>query len=161
MKSKFSYTIQTDFAFLLRDAFKFPWQIHKLGLPIRPAFWKDPRPRFELRMELGLEADAPVAMVMGGGDGVGGLGAIASAVIHTLSKELERSQVSVWGLFSLFWFLCVSLGYWCRFLFGGVVLLCRVVHSQNIRYVSSLQTFCGSSPPTLLFRMMSPNGGGQ
>ena len=45
-------------------------------------------------MELGLEVDAPAAMVMGGGDGVGGLGAIATSVIHTLSKELERSQAS-------------------------------------------------------------------
>lgn len=53
-------------------------------------------------MELGLEVDAPAAMVMGGGDGVGGLGAIASAVIQTLSKELERSQVSFLDLFSLF-----------------------------------------------------------
>lgn len=100
-------------SFFIRDAFEFHWQIHKLGLPIRPAFWKDPRPRFELRVELGLEVDAPAAMVMGGGDGVGGLGAIASAVIHTLSKELERSQVSFWGLFSLFlyefWTFCVLL----------------------------------------------------
>lgn len=68
-------------------------QIHQLGLPIRPAFWKDPRPSDELRAELGLEAEAPVAMVMGGGDGVGGMGAIAAAVIKTLAKELERSQV--------------------------------------------------------------------
>lgn len=67
--------------------------MHQLGLPIRPAFWKDPRPRDELRAELGLEADAPVAMVMGGGDGVGGMGAIAAAVINTLGKELDRSQV--------------------------------------------------------------------
>lgn len=70
-----------------------PPQIHQLGLPIRPAFWKDPRPSDELRAELGLEAEAPVAMVMGGGDGVGGMGAIAAAVIKTLAKELEQSQV--------------------------------------------------------------------
>lgn len=74
-----------------------PFQIHQLGLPIRPAFWKDPRPTSELRAELGLEADTPAAMVMGGGDGVGGMGAIATAVIETLSKELERSQVSYQG----------------------------------------------------------------
>lgn len=36
-------------------------------------------------------------MVMGGGDGVGGMGAIATAVIETLSKELERSQVNYQG----------------------------------------------------------------
>ncbi|CAN0052001.1 unnamed protein product [Ectocarpus sp. 12 AP-2014] len=70
-------------------------QIHQLGLPIRPAFWKDPRPSLELREELGLEAEPPVAMVMGGGDGVGGMGAIATAVIKTLAEELERSQVVV------------------------------------------------------------------
>ncbi|CAN0489543.1 unnamed protein product, partial [Hapterophycus canaliculatus] len=70
-------------------------QIHQLGLPIRPAFWKDPRPSQELRAELGLEAGAPAAMVMGGGDGVGGMGAIATAVIETLAAELERSQVVV------------------------------------------------------------------
>lgn len=34
-------------------------------------------------------------MVMGGGDGVGGMGAIATAVIETLAKELDRSQVVV------------------------------------------------------------------
>lgn len=34
-------------------------------------------------------------MVMGGGDGVGGMGAIAAAVIRTLGKELESSQVGV------------------------------------------------------------------
>ncbi|CAN0220351.1 unnamed protein product, partial [Laminaria digitata] len=67
----------------------------QLGLPIRPAFWKDPRPAADLRAELGLELDAPVAMIMGGGDGVGGMGAIAAAVIQTLGKELERSQIVV------------------------------------------------------------------
>ncbi|CAM9342639.1 unnamed protein product [Pylaiella littoralis] len=72
-----------------------PAQIYQLGLPIRPAFWKDPRPSGELREELGLEAGPPVAMVMGGGDGVGGMGAIATAVIKTLAKELDRSQVVV------------------------------------------------------------------
>lgn len=68
-------------------------QIHQLGLPIRPAFWKDSRPALELRAELGLEAALPTVMVMGGGDGVGGMGAIAVAVIETLAAELERSQV--------------------------------------------------------------------
>lgn len=32
-------------------------------------------------------------MVMGGGDGVGGMGAIAAAVIEALARELEHSQV--------------------------------------------------------------------
>lgn len=32
-------------------------------------------------------------MIMGGGDGVGGMGAIATSVIETLGKEIERSQV--------------------------------------------------------------------
>ena len=70
-----------------------------LGLPTRPAFWKDSRPRAELREELGLEVDAPTAMVMGGGDGVGGMGAIATAVIDTLARELDQCQASCfcWG----------------------------------------------------------------
>ncbi|CAM9769997.1 unnamed protein product, partial [Ascophyllum nodosum] len=70
-------------------------QIHMLGLPTRPAFWKDSRPRAELREELGLEVDAPTAMVMGGGDGVGGMGAIATAVIDTLARELDQCQAIV------------------------------------------------------------------
>ena len=44
-------------------------------------------------------------MVMGGGDGVGGMGAIAAAVIKTLAKELEQSQV----IDAIFCFWC-SLG---------------------------------------------------
>lgn len=70
-------------------------RIYHLGLPTRPAFWEDPRPKSELRYELGLELEPKAVIVIGGGDGVGGMGAVAVAVIKALSKLPSRTQVVV------------------------------------------------------------------
>ncbi|CAM9816353.1 unnamed protein product [Phaeothamnion confervicola] len=70
-------------------------RIRQLGLPIRPAFWLEARPRDQLRVELGLDPEAPAALVVGGGDGVGGLAAVARAVIAELGRQIKPMQVIV------------------------------------------------------------------
>lgn len=73
-------------------------RIHLLGLPTRPAFWTDARPKPTLRRELGLELGPPTAMVVGGGDGVGGLASVAEAVVRRLGVAAvggRRMQVVV------------------------------------------------------------------
>jgi 1,2-diacylglycerol 3-beta-galactosyltransferase len=87
---------------VMRVAFKIgvdSRRIHHLGLPTRPAFWTDARPKQLLRAELSLEISPPAVMVCGGGDGVGGLGAVAKAVILKMGTAAatsgKRSQVIV------------------------------------------------------------------
>eukprot|EP00193_Tetraselmis_chui_P018321 CAMPEP_0177789076 /NCGR_PEP_ID=MMETSP0491_2-20121128/22520_1 /TAXON_ID=63592 /ORGANISM="Tetraselmis chuii, Strain PLY429" /LENGTH=475 /DNA_ID=CAMNT_0019310843 /DNA_START=79 /DNA_END=1505 /DNA_ORIENTATION=- len=43
------------------------------GLPVRPAFAKEQLPKAELRQWLGLETDAKIALLVGGGEGMGPL----------------------------------------------------------------------------------------
>jgi 1,2-diacylglycerol 3-beta-galactosyltransferase len=62
-----------------------PGQLQLSGLPIRPAFAQSPKPRDELRRELGLHADLPAALLVGGGEGIGPVGAIARAVARQLA----------------------------------------------------------------------------
>lgn len=50
-----------------------PEQVTIHGLPVRPAFAEEPRPKAELRAKLGLEQDARVALLVGGGEGMGPL----------------------------------------------------------------------------------------
>ena len=70
-----------------------PSQIVQYGLPIRKGFWdsdsdsKSANDKPSLRSQLGLETDLPVVLVVGGGDGMGGLVDIAKQ----LGKELESS----------------------------------------------------------------------
>ncbi|HMN26653.1 MAG TPA: glycosyltransferase [Caldilineaceae bacterium] len=64
-----------------------PAQLRLTGLPIRPAFAQRPKPRAILRHELGLHPDLPAALLMGGGDGIGPVGAIAEAVAHRLGGD--------------------------------------------------------------------------
>ncbi|CAM9732018.1 unnamed protein product, partial [Chrysoparadoxa australica] len=70
-------------------------QIHDYGLPIRPAFWDGAMPKEQLRAELGIPLEPKAAMVVGGGDGVGGMSAIAAAVIRRLGKDMEQATVVV------------------------------------------------------------------
>ena len=66
-------------------------QLMQHGLPIKPSFWDDePRGRDALRATLGLDAAAPCALVVGGGDGVGAIERVAAA----LGDELGRSAAS-------------------------------------------------------------------
>lgn len=62
-------------------------RLRLFGLPIRPSFWTETRSRDELRRELGMALDMPAVLLVGGGDGVGGLLAIASAIATDIAKE--------------------------------------------------------------------------
>lgn len=67
----------------LRDS-----QLRQFGLPVRPAFWRDPVTKPVMRSALGLREGPPVVLVVGGGDGVGGVGRIAVSLAATLEAEL-------------------------------------------------------------------------
>lgn len=62
-----------------------PDQVRQYGLPIRPAFGDPPRPRGELRAELGMAAHLPAALLLGGGEGIGPVGKIAASLNRRLS----------------------------------------------------------------------------
>jgi len=62
-------------------------QIRQYGLPVRPSFWQNPRPRDKLLNELGLESQRKTVLVVGGGDGVGALGKIVEATASELSRS--------------------------------------------------------------------------
>lgn len=66
-------------------------RIRLFGLPIRPSFWTENRSRNELRHELGMAQDIPAVLLVGGGDGVGGLAAIASAIARKIGDEVGSS----------------------------------------------------------------------
>jgi 1,2-diacylglycerol 3-beta-galactosyltransferase len=61
------------------------------GLPIRPAFWKEARPKNILRKALGLTQKVKTVLLMGGGDGVGGLNNIAAEVATRLGTLTKNS----------------------------------------------------------------------
>ncbi len=63
-------------------------RLRLFGLPIRPSFWNETRSRNELRHELGMAQDIPAVLLVGGGDGVGGLSAIASAIATKIGDEV-------------------------------------------------------------------------
>jgi 1,2-diacylglycerol 3-beta-galactosyltransferase len=60
-------------------------QLRLYGLPVRPAFAAERPPPLELRHKLGLHPHLPAALLMGGGEGMGPVAAIAQAVAHRLS----------------------------------------------------------------------------
>jgi len=63
-----------------------PEQVRMSGLPIRPAFARPPRARAALREELGMAPDLPAALLVGGGEGMGPVAAIARAVAERLAS---------------------------------------------------------------------------
>lgn len=66
------------------------------GLPIRPAFWKPSvQPRSVLRRALGIPQDSKTVLLMGGGDGVGGLGSIATEITRKLRALDFKSNLIV------------------------------------------------------------------
>jgi 1,2-diacylglycerol 3-beta-galactosyltransferase len=66
------------------------------GLPVRPAFWSEStKPKLLSRRDLGLPLADKIVLLMGGGDGFGGLSQIASAAMKALSKIPKSSQLIV------------------------------------------------------------------
>jgi len=69
-------------------------QLHEVGLPVRAAFSRDPpRARSQMRHALGLSPNSPAVLLMGGGDGVGGLGRVASQVATALANAHSAGKV--------------------------------------------------------------------
>lgn len=74
-----------------------PSQIVQYGLPIRKGFWSDSASVGKaanqegasngLRLQLGLEAELPTVLVVGGGDGMGGIVDIAKALGGKLGES--------------------------------------------------------------------------
>lgn len=64
-----------------------PHQLRQHGLPIRSGFWKeDKRSKPAVRKSLGLKQDLPTTLVVGGGDGVGGITKIAESLAKSLGE---------------------------------------------------------------------------
>eukprot|EP01041_Mallomonas_annulata_P006788 gene6788-13747_t len=72
-----------------------PEKIALYGLPVRPSFWKPNRPKNSLRKDLGLMNTVKTVLLMGGGDGVGGLSAIACEIGNRLGQSSQNSQMVV------------------------------------------------------------------
>lgn len=72
-------------------------KIVQRGLPIRPAFWSKAKgKKSTIRKSLGLWEDHKTILLMGGGDGVGGLGNIAAEIANKCSKNVrEKTQMVV------------------------------------------------------------------
>ena len=75
--------------FALRSGMR-PEQLRLFGLPIRPVFARSPLPKEVLRPQLGLLADVPVALIVGGGEGMGPVAKIARAVATRLAADGQR-----------------------------------------------------------------------
>ncbi|HEX8033124.1 MAG TPA: glycosyltransferase [Ktedonobacterales bacterium] len=72
-----------------------PKRIHMLGMPIDPKFAHQPQDtREERRARLGLDPDKPVVLVVGGGEGAGGL---AEAAVALGSARLPAQLVVITG----------------------------------------------------------------
>lgn len=76
-------------------------QIVQYGLPIRRGFWKGSSgagggsERDATRSHLGLSSNVPTVLVVGGGDGMGGLAATAAAIGEGLGRNPGESQLVV------------------------------------------------------------------
>jgi 1,2-diacylglycerol 3-beta-galactosyltransferase len=62
-------------------------QLRVLGLPIRPAFARKPRPKALLRQDLGMVPHAPAALIVSGGEGMGRVAQIAQVVSTRLASD--------------------------------------------------------------------------
>jgi len=76
-----------------------PEQIRQHGLPVRPAFWQEAKPRRQLQAELGLDQARRTVLVVGGGDGVGSLRQIVDATATSLGEACpgEAQVIAVCG----------------------------------------------------------------
>lgn len=70
--------------------------IHMYGLPLRRAFWKpEPRPRPEVRAALGLVPELQTVLIVGGGDGVGGIQQVAESLGIKLGELGLNAQLAI------------------------------------------------------------------
>ena len=72
-----------------------PSKIVMHGLPIRPAFWKPQKSKSAARKALDLTQKVRTVLLMGGGDGVGGLEQITTQLANRLGESKKDSQVVV------------------------------------------------------------------
>lgn len=70
-------------------------QVKTIGLPVREQFWTSERSKSQLREKLGMLPNAPTLLLVGGGDGVGGLSSIATTLAHQLPQKLGTPQVQL------------------------------------------------------------------
>lgn len=70
-------------------------QLRKYGLPVRPAFWRDALDKEAAKARLGLSAEMPAVLIVGGGDGVGGVGRIAERVAERINLELGQHGAQI------------------------------------------------------------------
>ncbi len=64
-----------------------PRRIHMLGMPIDPKFTRPMENKEELRRKFGLAPELPVVLLVGGGDGAGGL--------YDAARAISRARLSV------------------------------------------------------------------
>jgi 1,2-diacylglycerol 3-beta-galactosyltransferase len=62
-------------------------RVHVLGMPIDPKFSRPTESKEALREKFGLRADVPVALLVGGGDGAGGL--------HDAVRAISRARLPI------------------------------------------------------------------
>lgn len=72
-----------------------PDKVRQLGLPVRSDFWTPARDKQELRKDLGMQLNIPAVLVIGGGDGVGGLQKIAETLGNSLGRTLGSDNVQI------------------------------------------------------------------
>jgi len=65
-------------------------RLRMFGLPVRSSFWKDTRSREQVRAALRLDVNKPTVLIVGGGDGVGGL----EAVVRVLAEKLVSDRLA-------------------------------------------------------------------
>lgn len=70
-------------------------QLRQFGLPVRPSFWHEDRPKVAVKADLGLDPGLPTVLIVGGGDGVGGVAAIARAIASAAGNAGAQAQVVV------------------------------------------------------------------
>lgn len=70
-------------------------KLRQFGLPVRKDFWNSPREKEALRAQLGMRPQIPAVLVVGGGDGVGGLKAIVECLAQSLVEHIGGDHVQL------------------------------------------------------------------